>query len=137
MDSGKNSDNDFSMDTKPPQSDIDPGRQGGNKNAACPPGQVPSCTSATAALPRAPIPLPRPMGQHGSWPRCSHVSRMGNEWWEWCMRVLEASDLQPVHHNCTECFIWTVQNVTDRTEFEAIPAFPLCSWNGHKHLKTG
>ena len=26
MDSGKNSDNDFSMDTKPPQSDIDPGQ---------------------------------------------------------------------------------------------------------------
>ena len=26
MDSGKNSDNDFSMDTKPPESDIDPGQ---------------------------------------------------------------------------------------------------------------
>ena len=26
MDSGKNSDNDFNMDTKPPQSDIDPGQ---------------------------------------------------------------------------------------------------------------
>ena len=59
------------------------------------------------------------------------------EWWEWCMRVLEASDLQPVRHNCTECFILTVQNVTDRTEFAAIPAFSFCSWNGHKHLKTG
>ena len=46
-----------------------------------------------------------------------------NEWWEWCMRVLEASDLQPVRHNCTECFILTVQNVTVRTEFVAIPAF--------------
>ena len=31
---------------------------------------------------------------------------------QWCMRVLEASDLQPVRHNCTECFILTVQNVT-------------------------
>ena len=49
-----------------------------------------------------------------------------NEWWEWCMRVLEASDLQPVRHNCTECFILTVvQNVTVRTEFAAIPAFPF------------
>ena len=36
------------------------------------------------------------------------------------MRVLEASDLQPVRHNCTECFILTVQNVTDRTEFARI-----------------
>ena len=53
------------------------------------------------------------------------------------MRVLEASDLQPVRHNCTACFILTVQNVTDRTEFAAIPAFSFCSWNGHKHLKTG
>ena len=52
------------------------------------------------------------------------------------MRVLEASDLQPVRHN-TECFILTVQNVTDRTEFAAIPAFSFCSSNGHKHLKTG
>ena len=77
--------------------------KGGNKDAACPPGRVPSSTSATAALPRAPIPLPRPMGQHGSWPRCSYVSRMGKEWWEWCVLVLEASDLQPVRHNCTEC----------------------------------
>ena len=36
------------------------------------------------------------------------------------MRVLEASDLQPVRH---KCHILTVQNVTDRTEFAAIPAF--------------
>ena len=49
---------------------------------------------------------------------------MSREWEkEWGMRVLEASDLQPVRHNCTECFILTVQNVTVRTEFVAIPAF--------------
>ena len=57
------------------------------------------------------------------------------EWWEWCMRVLEASDLQPVRHRVF--FILTVQNVTDRTEFAAIPAFSFWSWDGHKHLKTG
>ena len=63
---------------------------------------------------------------------------MSREWEkEWSMRVLEASDLQPVRHNCTECFMLTVQNVTVRTEFAAIPAFSICSWNGHKHLKTG
>ena len=53
------------------------------------------------------------------------------------MRVLEAFDLQPVRHNGIECFILTVQNVTDRTEFVAFPAFSFRSWNGHKHLKTG
>ena len=52
------------------------------------------------------------------------------------MRVIEASDLQLVRHNCTECFIMTVQHVTVRTEFAAVPAFSFCSWNGHKHLKT-
>ena len=78
MDSGKNSDNDFSMDTKSPQSDIDPRQtKVATKTLACPPGRVPSSTSATAALPLAPIALPRPMGQHEYWPRCSHVSRMG------------------------------------------------------------
>ena len=53
------------------------------------------------------------------------------------MRVIEASDLQLVRHNCTECFILAVQNVTDPTEFVAIPPFSFCSWNGDKHLKTG
>ena len=69
MDSGNNSDNGFGMDPKPPQSDIDAGQtKVGNKDAACPPGRVPSSTSATGALPRAPIPPPSPMGQDGSWP---------------------------------------------------------------------
>ena len=45
------------------------------------------------------------------------------EWWEWCMRVLEASDLQPGVTIVLKCLILTVQNVTDRTEFAAIPAF--------------
>ena len=59
---------------------------------------------------------------------------MSREWEkEWSMRVLEASDLQPVRHNCTECFMLTVQNVTVRTEFAAIPAFSFRSWHGHKH----
>ena len=69
---------DFSIDPKAPAIRHRPGAdKGGNKDAACPPGRLASSTSATAALPRAPIPLPCPMGQHGSWPRCSHVSRMG------------------------------------------------------------
>ena len=42
------------------------------------------------------------------------------EWWEWYMRVLEASDLQPVRH---KCFLLTIQNVTDRTEFAAFQLF--------------
>ena len=65
------------------------------------------------------------------------------------MRVLEASDLQPVRHNCTECFILTVQNVTDRTEFAAIPVFSFCTqlewrqtpenrleWNDHEQPRS-
>ena len=138
MDSGNNSDNDFSIDPEAPAIRHRPGAdKGGNKDAACPPGRVPSSTSATAALPRAPIPLPRPWDSMGPGRAVAMSREWEKEWWEWCMRVLEASDLQPVRHNCTECFILTVQNVTDRTEFAAIPAFSFCSWNGHKHLKTG
>ena len=55
MDYGKNSDNGFGKDPKPPQSDIDAGQtKVGNTDAACPPGRVPSSTSATGALPRVP-----------------------------------------------------------------------------------
>ena len=138
MDSGKNSDNDFSMDPKPPQSDIDAGQtKVATKTllalrAGCPP---PPLLLLPCLGPRSPFPAPWDSMGPG---RAIVMSREWvKEWWEWCMRVLEASDLQPVRHNCTECFILTVQNVTDRTEFAAIRSFSFCSWNGHKHLKTG
>ena len=138
MDSGKNSDNNFSMDTKPPQSDFDPGQtKVATKTllalrAGCPP---PPLLLLPCLGPRSPFPAPWDSMGPG---RAVVMSReWEKEWWEWCMRVLEASDLQPVRQNCTKCFILTVQNVTDRTEFSAIPAFSFCGWNGHKHLKTG
>ena len=57
MDSGSDSDNDFSMDPKPPQSDIDAGQtKVGNKDAAFPPRRVPSSISATCLLYTSPSP---------------------------------------------------------------------------------
>ena len=132
MDSGKNSDNDFSMDSKPPQSDIDPGQTkvATKTLLALRAGCLPPPLLLLPCLgPRSPFPVPWDSMGLG---RAVVMSReWEKEWWEWCMRVLEASDLQPVRHNCTECFILTVQNVTDRTEFTAIPASYFCSWNGH------
>ena len=137
MDSGKNSDNDFSMDTKPPQSDIDPGQTkvATKTLLALRAGCLPPPLLLLPCLgPRSPFPVPWDSMGLG---RAVVMSReWEKEWWERCTRVLEASDLQPVRHNCTECFILTVQNITDRTEFEAVPAFSFRSWNGHKHLKT-
>ena len=138
MDSGKNSDNNFSMDPRPPQSDIDAGQTKVPTKtllalrAGC---SLPPLLLLPCLGPRSPLPAPwDSMG-----PGCAMLTsrEWEKEWWECYMRVLEASDLQPVRHNCTECFILTVQNVTVRTEFAAIPAFSFCSWNGHKHLKTG
>ena len=100
MDFGKNSDNDFSMDPKPPQSDIDPGQTKVAKKtllalrAGClpPPLLLPPCLG-----PRSPFPAPwDSMGPS----RAIVMSReWEKEWWEWCMRVLEASDLQPVRQS--------------------------------------
>ena len=57
MDSGKNSNNDFSMDPKPPRSDIDAGQtKVSNKDAAYPPGRVPSSTSATVSYTHLTLP---------------------------------------------------------------------------------
>ena len=80
------------------------------------------------------FPFPAPWDSMGPGRAVVMSREWEKEWWEWYMRVLEASDLQPVRH---KCFLLTIQNVTDRTEFAAIPAFSFCSWNGHKHLKTG
>ena len=99
MDSGKNSDNDFSMDPKPPQSDIDPGQtKVATKTllalrAGCPP---PPLLLLPCLGPRSPFPAPWDSMGPG---RAVVMSReWEKEWWEWCMRVLEASDLQPVRH---------------------------------------
>ena len=61
MDSGKNSDNDFSMDPKPPQSDIDPGQTKVARKtllalrAGCPP---PPLLLLPFLGPRSPFPAP-------------------------------------------------------------------------------
>ena len=99
MDSGKNSDNDFSMDTKPPQSDIDPGQtKVATKTllalrAGCPP---PPLLLLPCLGSRSPFPAPWDSMGPGSVVVMSR--EWEKEWWEWCMRVLEASDLQPVLH---------------------------------------
>ena len=101
MDSGKNSDNDFSMDTKPPQSDIDPGQtKVATKTllalrAGCPP---PPLRLLPCLWPRSPFPA---LWDSMSTGRAVVMSR---EWEKGVvgvvhMRVLEASDLQPVCHN--------------------------------------
>ena len=99
MDSGKDSDNDFSMDPKPPQSDIDPGQ---TKVA------TKTLLALRAASPPPPLLLLPCLGLRSPYAapwdsigpgRAIVMSREWEiEWWEWCMSVLEASDLQPVRH---------------------------------------
>ena len=103
MDPGENSDNDFSMDPKPPQSDIDEGQtKVATKTlltlpAGCPP---PPLLLLPCLGPRSPFPAPLDSMGPG------RAIVMSREWEKaWGMRVLEASDLQPVRHICTECFI--------------------------------